>query len=137
MGDYFDMKSDNDFAHVAWCGTFTGGQDVYYTRISPDGSLGLNDIPVSTFNVSSYPNPFSEEISISFNGGLNGTTSVEVIDLNGRVINQLFEGEGAANQLLTWNGSTTTGAQVQDGLYFIRIANQGKQVIEKVLLQRR
>jgi len=137
MGDYFDIKSDNDFAHVAWCGTFTGGQDVYYTRISPDGTLGLNDIPLSSFNVNTYPNPFSEELTISFNGGLNGATLVEVVDLNGRMINQLYNGDGEANQTLNWNGTTSEGAQVQDGLYFIRITHQGNQAVEKILLQRK
>jgi hypothetical protein len=34
MGDYFDMESDNLGAHLAFSATFTGGQDVYYMRIT-------------------------------------------------------------------------------------------------------
>jgi len=34
MGDYFDMKSDNGGAHLAWANTLTGGQDVYYSYIT-------------------------------------------------------------------------------------------------------
>ena len=34
MGDYFDMKSDNNGAHLAWANTLNGGQDVYYSFIT-------------------------------------------------------------------------------------------------------
>ena len=34
MGDYYDMVSDNTGVDVAFCATFTGGQDVYYMRIT-------------------------------------------------------------------------------------------------------
>lgn len=33
MGDYFDMTSMNDAAHLAYAATYTGGQDVYYLRL--------------------------------------------------------------------------------------------------------
>jgi hypothetical protein len=35
MGDYYDMTSDNLGANLAFSATFTGGQDVYYMRITP------------------------------------------------------------------------------------------------------
>ncbi len=35
MGDYFDMISDNNGAHLAWANTLNEGQDVYYSFISP------------------------------------------------------------------------------------------------------
>lgn len=35
MGDYIDIVSDNKGAHVAYTGTFTGGQDVYYIHLKP------------------------------------------------------------------------------------------------------
>lgn len=34
MGDYYDMVSDNDGVDLAFSATFTGGQDVYYMRIT-------------------------------------------------------------------------------------------------------
>lgn len=35
MGDYFHMISFDDEVYLAWCATFTGGQDIYFTRFSP------------------------------------------------------------------------------------------------------
>ncbi len=36
LGDYYDMISHEDAAHLAYAATFNGGQDVYYLRIAPD-----------------------------------------------------------------------------------------------------
>ncbi|USN97983.1 MAG: exo-alpha-sialidase [Phycisphaeraceae bacterium] len=35
MGDYYHMVSDGVGADLAWCATFEGEQNVYYTRIGP------------------------------------------------------------------------------------------------------
>lgn len=44
LGDYYDIVSDRVGAHVAWAATFTGGQDVYYTRIN-DYDCNSNGVP--------------------------------------------------------------------------------------------
>ncbi len=36
IGDYYDMVSFDDAAHLAWAATFNGEQDVYYLRIGGD-----------------------------------------------------------------------------------------------------
>ena len=35
LGDYYDMVSDDQGAHVAFAATFNGEQDVYYMRLEP------------------------------------------------------------------------------------------------------
>ncbi|MCB9896901.1 MAG: exo-alpha-sialidase [Planctomycetes bacterium] len=39
MGDYIDIRSGADGADVAYTATFTGGQDVYHTRVFPLGTI--------------------------------------------------------------------------------------------------
>ena len=46
IGDYYDMVSDDVGASLAWSATFTGGQDVYYTRIG-DWDCNTNGVPDS------------------------------------------------------------------------------------------
>ena len=41
MGDYFDMISNNAGVHLAWANTLNGGQDVYYSFITPPTSTGI------------------------------------------------------------------------------------------------
>ncbi len=40
MGDYYDMESDLLGAHLAYCATYNGEQDVYYLRIGPKDCNG-------------------------------------------------------------------------------------------------
>ncbi|QIE58433.1 T9SS type A sorting domain-containing protein [Rasiella rasia] len=133
MGDYFDMKSDNEYAHIAWCATFTGGEDVYYTRVSPDGTLGLDDEALfkSSFTVS--PNPITTNATISFLAA--GDTKVGVYDMLGREVavlrNEVLEG----TQQIDWNSVSSQGTKVASGLYFVTVNTNGFQATKKVVVQ--
>ena len=134
MGDYFDMISDNDFAHLAWANTLNGGQDVYYTRITP-ALLGINDLSSNSFGARVSPNPFSEITTIEFSMDNDANTKVEVYDILGRKVNTLLDETVSGNQRLSWDGTTAEGSKLNSGLYFITIASEGEKASLKVILQ--
>jgi hypothetical protein len=135
MGDYFDMKSDNDFAHLAWCNTLNGGQDVYYSKISPDGTLGVNDIALAEgFGFVSYPNPFSETTTLQFYTAAESTVSLEVYDIQGRLVNTLFDGSSNGIQKIRWNGRNSAGNRLSKGLYFARLNVDGVIKTQKIVM---
>ena len=135
MGDYFDMVSDNDFAHLAWTNTINGGQDVYYTRISPFGILGVEALSVRSFQLKTYPNPFSDQTTLEFFMASEAKVAVSVFDLQGRKVSSLFDGLAAGKQRLRWNGTNDSGAKLASGLYFITVQTKTNREIVKVLLQ--
>ena len=97
--DCFDMKSDNDYAHVAWANTLNGGQDVYYTRIIPI-LLGVDDLASNSFGAKVVPNPFKESTTINFTIEEPANTRVEVFDLQGRRVSTLLNEEIAGRNRL-------------------------------------
>jgi len=131
MGDYIDMKSDDDFAHVAWTSTLNGGQDVYYTRITPS-LLGVGDLEANAFGATVYPNPFTESTTIEFALESNATTTVEVYDVLGRKVTTLLDENVNGNQRLEWDG-TVDGVSLDSGLYFVTIASEGQKASLKVV----
>jgi hypothetical protein len=133
MGDYYDMVSDNDFAHLAWANTINGGQDVYYSRISPFGILSNNDVVLNTNNLSSYPNPFKESITIEFEVMITSETTVEVFDVLGNKVTTLLNDTISGKQKITWNGTSGKGNNVSKGLYFIAIQSGNDRSIIKVI----
>ena len=136
MGDYFDMVSDNDYAHLAWTNTINGGQDVYYTRISPYGILSSNeDLLNDNLPYSIFPNPFRDEVFIHFNVDNEERTTVEVFDIQGRKVTTLLDDIVSGKQQLNWKGVNGAGVQMKSGLYFISIISETKSVIVKILLQ--
>ncbi len=91
MGDYFDMVSDNEGAHLAWANTLNGEQDVYYTHITPT-IVGLNENPAAPdLLLSGYPNPFRDQTTIRYH--IQGDCFVKVVICNiyGREILTLVE----------------------------------------------
>lgn len=43
IGDYYDMRSDDASAHLAYSATFNGEQDVYYLRLGDCNDNGVHD----------------------------------------------------------------------------------------------
>lgn len=79
MGDYFDMVSDSNGAHLAWANTLNGEQDVYYSYIQPPVGTTIQLLSkVQEFKVS--PIPSNGIIYFKNNFGIQ---QIELIDLVG------------------------------------------------------
>ncbi len=135
MGDYFDMKSDNDFAHLAWCNTLNGGQDVYYTKISPEGILALNEQQLtSEFRFSAVPNPVSDETIIGFRTADLNSVTLEIFDMEGRRLITLLDAQVEGDQRIRWNGTNEAGNSLGNGLYFARLRIEDSWFTIKLIL---
>ncbi|WP_181566790.1 T9SS type A sorting domain-containing protein [Aequorivita sp. CIP111184] len=135
MGDYFDMVSDDEYVHLAWANTLNGGQDVYYTRISPSGILNVETIAVNNFQLISYPNPFTDKISLEFTLINSEKVLIEVFDVRGRKLNTLLDEIVSWKQKILWNGTSETGTKLASGLYFITLKSETKSATLKVILK--
>lgn len=127
MGDYFHMVSDNEGAHLAWANTFTGGQDVYYTRIIP-WFVGTDDIEINReISLSVYPVPVRDKGSVSFELIENTEVSIEIIDILGNsswIIEKQLYAAGTHNQIVNAN-------ELPAGLYFCRLTtNEGSKTVK-------
>ena len=135
MGDYMDMVSDNNGAHLAWANTINGGQDVYYTHITPS-LLGVDDLSyLDEFNFKSYPNPFSEETTIEFFSKNDERVSVEVFDMLGKKQITLLDEKVSGKKQLVWNGTGSNGAKLASGVYFISLKVNEHTKVSKVILR--
>ena len=75
------------------------------------------ELPPSGFSLAqNYPNPFNPATTIQYSLPLQSRVRVEVIDVLGRVVAELFDGDQAAGiHTLRWN------AGVPSGIYFCRL----------------
>jgi len=135
MGDYFDMVSDNEGAHLAWVNTINGGEDVYYTHITPS-LLGVDDfLAENSFYFKTFPNPFKDETSIEFFSKNEENVTIEVFNLTGRKVNTLLDETVSGKQRLKWNGTDNNETKLSPGLYFIRVKTNSFTKVVKVILQ--
>jgi hypothetical protein len=130
MGDYFHMVSDNFGAHLAWAGTFTGGQDVYYGHISVAESAVSNVGDAALGQLfQNQPNPARGQTSIPFQLAENGRVQVKIFNQTGQLLRTLAdENRTAGRHTLAWDGKDAQGRAVPTGVYFYELNFEGKSL---------
>ncbi|MCB2219169.1 MAG: T9SS type A sorting domain-containing protein [Bacteroidetes bacterium] len=133
MGDYFDMISDENGAHLAWAGTFNGEQDVYYAYISMETTgIAQNQSATSMILEQNYPNPFKGETQIQYVLHQSGPVSLHITDLQGRVVaNLVNEVQVAGQYQVLFNAS-----DLPDGVYYYTlVTNAGRNTKKMIVLK--
>ncbi|MCB2199858.1 T9SS type A sorting domain-containing protein [bacterium] len=79
-----------------------------------------------------WPNPFNPSTNLTFRLSAPGHVSMHVYDLQGRMVDTIFEGEATAgSHTINWHAES-----MASGVYFVRLrTNQGSQVRKVIRLQ--
>ncbi len=83
------------------------------------------------------PNPLNPETVISFATTERGPVTVDVFDVQGRLVKQLQNGtmEAGLNSI-RWDGSTRNGNRVATGVYFVNVKSKtGEETIRVTVLK--
>jgi hypothetical protein len=92
---------------------------------------GIDDLNTVT-DLSCYPNPFAEELTIEISQPAGVKLHVEVFDVMGRKTTDLYQGISTGYDIIKWNGTNGQGAIVRPGVYYIRCNGQvSKGIIKK------
>ena len=114
-----------------------GGFEI--VEVSAANSLSFIDVNTSkSFAlVSSYPNPFNPQTTVSYEISSAGNVDLSVYNIMGQKIATLKSGYAEAGQhSIVWNGLDASGADVSSGIYFLQL-NAGSEVVtEKITLLR-
>jgi hypothetical protein len=82
-----------------------------------------------------YPNPFNPSTVISFTLNEQAVVSLNVYDLQGRLVNSLLQDDLAAQRYeVRWNGRDDAGQPVPAGLYLATLASGDIQISRKMML---
>lgn len=129
MGDYYHMFSDNEGAHLAWCATFNGEEDVYYGHIQFPQSGTEPEVQRPDWKLlACSPNPFRDHTEITFEVPEPGQVSLLVYDQVGRLVRQLQdEQQVPGTYTIPWDGKDSGGRELPAGWYTCCLTN-GKQV---------
>ncbi|MFC2102239.1 T9SS type A sorting domain-containing protein [Bacteroidota bacterium] len=133
MGDYFDMRSDETNAHLAWANTLNGEQDVYYSRITPT-YIGIDDAAErsNSLSLSCYPNPVATTTTFRYYLPTSEYLRLDLIDLYGQVIATITQGvQQSGMHTVTYDA---TG--IKAGYYFGRLTVGSMQSVVSVIKTR-
>jgi flagellar hook assembly protein FlgD len=81
-----------------------------------------------------YPNPFSNQTTISYEAQKAENIRVSIFNLRGQEVFVLYEGANSTEQLnLSWNGADAKGDRLPAGIYFARAQTRFGSKTVKVL----
>jgi len=104
---------------------------------SPIITSSIRSLTQSIQPLSVYPNPFNGEMNVSYENTRSSKVSVEIVNLLGQSVKSLYNGQQAAGQHeLVWDATSTAGAKVPFGTYFVRQVVDGKTSVKKVIYNR-
>lgn len=93
----------------------------------------VNDDIANKSKLKVSPNPANQNITIEFYLNSSGYTKIEIIDINGRVIYNLFEGFlSIGNQVASWNLQSAANNKVSSGIYFVRIVTPKQILVNQI-----
>ncbi len=96
-----------------------------------DVTVGVEEQALNE-NMQVYPNPESQVANIAFDISKAGHYQLAVMDLSGRVIDRIFEGDlSRGHHVIRWDAAQQ-GAST--GVYLLRISGSGQQSYRKVIL---
>ena len=80
-----------------------------------------------------YPNPFNGIISIDYKINVSGNYSIEIIDLNGRLIEQIQSNNFHSIGQYTFNWDSGINSS---GTYFVKIMDylSNQNIVQKLML---
>jgi len=128
-----DPKTDNKHdgtSATALSATLIEGSPCGAPKLSQNDASGDN----GNIFMNAYPNPFSDEVNIEFTIASKERVRVEIVNLEGRLVSLIFDGEVKASELQSHKFKSE---KLANGMYFYRlITESGELKNGKLLLSR-
>ena len=131
MGDYFEMISNNEGAHLAWANTMNGEQDVYYTFITP-WFVGVDNNQKNEFSFINYPNPVINSTTLKYELTETAIVSITILDILGNTIETILnEVQESGTHNITYDAS-----RLKSGIYLCQLSAGTKtQTIKLTIIE--
>jgi hypothetical protein len=124
---HFRAGTTPQYAHIGFrsaqfydAGLFTGPTvttDGYVQIGTPPAGVGRPGAPGTT-RVTASPNPFRAGTALAIEAARDGRQSLEILDLQGRIVRHLADGEFVAGpRTVAWDGRDDDGRALPAGVY--------------------
>ncbi len=107
-------------------------------KLGNDGAIGSRDLrhPTFDFRLLAYPNPFSRDLTITFELDEEAHVALEAFDLLGRRVTTLIDAQRSAGmQSIKWT-ALKDGLKLADGLYILQLTAGETRVTTSISLAR-
>ncbi|MBP9186840.1 MAG: T9SS type A sorting domain-containing protein [Bacteroidia bacterium] len=127
---YFVKANDGAFwklVFTKFAGSSTG--NIVFNKTKLTSSTGIINIGKEVNNLTVYPNPATNNITVLFNA-TNNMSTISILDISGRVVKSIN-----INQTTDFNTHQINLNDVQKGIYFLQVLNGNSSSIQKIIIQ--
>lgn len=131
-----DMETkDIEEGYELWMSCLSRGVGVLTVITDPIGVETIAEAKPS-FYLQNYPNPFSGKTSISFSLPGDGKVSIDIYDINGRIVKNLTDAHyKPGTSAVVWNGDDDQGYPVKPGMYVCRLTTGNSSGAVRMVVQ--
>lgn len=107
-----------------------GGNNLYIDDINITGPVGVEDLTYD-FNLSTFPNPFDGNTTISFDLDNEKDTEVAIYDVIGKKVMVLANGSLSPGK----HSYNVNGSELESGVYFVKLKAGNRATMKKIIVQ--
>ncbi len=107
-----------------------GGNNLYIDDINITGPVGVEDLTYD-FNLSSFPNPFDGNTTISFELNNETETEVAIYDVIGKKVMVLANGNLSQGK----HSFNVNGSELESGVYFVKLKAGNRATMKRIIVQ--
>ncbi|MDQ7797437.1 MAG: Ig-like domain-containing protein [Candidatus Edwardsbacteria bacterium] len=106
-----------------------------YSVIFTDRKLSqLNIKPLSLLMSRAAPNPFRNQMNLTYQIPRAGPVSITIYNITGQLVRTLVDQDLSPGYYSAgWDGRDDAGGSISSGVYFVRLASDGKSLTQKIL----
>ncbi|HAD83086.1 TPA: hypothetical protein DCG35_11620 [Candidatus Edwardsbacteria bacterium] len=80
------------------------------------------------------PNPFRNQMNLSYQIPRAGPVSITIYNISGQRVRTLVDQDMSPGYYSAgWDGRDDAGSSISSGVYFVRLASDGKALTQKIL----
>jgi hypothetical protein len=121
------------------CAVDVHGNVSGFSTLLPSGTVDVAGpaLPRAVFLAPPAPNPARGATTLRFGLPREARVELALYDQQGRRVRSLLGGtQPAGEQLITWNGHDDSGRALPAGLYFVRLATEGRTFVSRLAVIR-
>jgi hypothetical protein len=110
------------------------GDRIEVTTLTAKGTSEI-PLPDDYSLAQNYPNPFNPSTNISFSVPADQQARIEIYNVLGKLVAVPFDGRATAGEnVVEWNGMTSSGQKVSSGVYLYRLVTDNYVETRKMML---
>jgi hypothetical protein len=109
---------------------FTDEERVDYTWQQYGSAADDPVVPAAQLMLRAWPSPFVEELTIQTDSSAKGPLNVSIHNLRGQKVREI---ESFNSQSIRWDGKDDNGREVPAGVYLLRVVQDGRSAVTKVM----